>query len=104
MKQRTDEERRAVVAAWQASGETAEIFCKQQGISYESLKRWRYRPGVSAVESFLPVALVPSAGASARSSSQVMISEQTRIECNEHTDEVTLAKAIRAAVAACGRI
>jgi transposase-like protein len=103
VKQRTDEERRALLAAWRASGDTAKSFCRQHGISYESMNRWRRRPGVGATQSFLPVALRPDKNASARSSCEIVISEQVRIECYANTDTVALEKAIRAAVTACGR-
>ena len=53
VKQRTDAERRALVEAWRASEETAESFCERHGISRESLKRWRHRPGVGAGEYLL---------------------------------------------------
>lgn len=93
-----------MVEAWQVSGETVEAFCKRQGISRESLKRWRHRRGVGTGEAFMPVAVIRSPTAPATSPCVVLVGERIRIECGEHTDEGNLAKAIRAAVAACGQI
>ncbi len=104
MKQRTDAERRALVQEWRASRDTAADFCNQHGISRESLKRWQHRPGVGSGEIFMPVAVVESIDNLTSKPCAIRVGEQVFIECGEHTSERNLAKAIRAAVVACGPI
>jgi transposase-like protein len=101
VKQRTDEERRAVVEEWKVSGETIESFCKRQGISRDSLARWRHSAW-TGMEPFLPVAVAQGSTNAATSVCEVLVGEHVRIECSERTSEQNLAKAIRAAVTACG--
>jgi len=92
-----------VVEAWQASGQTIEQFCRGNGISPESLMRWRHRPGVLGTgDAFLPVAVVSGIEAARCESCMLRVGDLVFIECGERTDERALAKAIRAAVAACG--
>jgi hypothetical protein len=38
---RDESERRAEVARWHASGQTAAAYCASHGVSEESLRRWR---------------------------------------------------------------
>jgi hypothetical protein len=47
---RSVEEWRTLVAAWRASGKTSFVWCKEQGISRESLRRWKKRLGRSTAE------------------------------------------------------
>ena len=104
MKRRTDSERRALVEEWRGSGVAAVEFCNRHGISRESLKRWKNRPGVGSGEIFMPVKVVESFDVPASNSCVIRVGEQVLIECREHTNERSLVKAIRAAVAACGPI
>ena len=104
MKQRTDAERKALVEEWRESSETAVEFCTRHGISRESLKRWKNRPGVGSGEIFMPVKVVESSDGPVANSCVIRVGEQVLIECGERTNERSLVKAIRAAVAACGPI
>jgi len=47
---RSVEEWRTLVAAWRASGKSSFVWCKEQGISRESLRRWKKRLGRSTAE------------------------------------------------------
>lgn len=103
MRQRTDAERRAVVEAWRVSGQTIEQFCRGNGISPESLMRWRNRPGVLGIgDAFLPVAVVSGTEATRGELCLIRVGDLVFIECGEHTDDRALTKAIRVAVATCG--
>jgi len=57
---RSVEEWRALVAAWRASGKSSFVWCKEQGISRESLRRWKKRLGRSTAEpSLIQIPRVP---------------------------------------------
>lgn len=62
------------------------------------------RPGVGSGEMFMPVAVVERIDNLTSKPCVIRVGEQVLIECGEHTNERSLAKAIRAAVAACGPI
>jgi hypothetical protein len=47
---RTVEEWRTLVAAWRANGKSSFAWCEEQGISRESLRRWKKRLGRSTAE------------------------------------------------------
>ena len=40
---RSAEEWRGLVAAWKQSGKTRELWCREQGVGKESLRRWTKR-------------------------------------------------------------
>jgi len=40
---RSASEWREMVSAWKDSGKTREIWCREQGVGYESLRRWTKR-------------------------------------------------------------
>jgi len=57
---RSVEEWRTLVAAWRASGKTSFAWCAEQGISRESLRRWKKRLGRSTAKpSLVQISLAP---------------------------------------------
>ena len=55
---RSAEQWRELIAAWKSSGKAAKAWCQEQGIAYESLRRWKKRLGKpSADVSFAEVQL-----------------------------------------------
>lgn len=42
---RSEAEWRELVAAWRASGQTRDAWCREQGVGFESLRRWIKRIG-----------------------------------------------------------
>lgn len=42
---RSEAEWRELVAAWRASGQTRDAWCREQGVGLESLRRWSKRIG-----------------------------------------------------------
>lgn len=57
---RVESERRAEVARWRTSGQSAAAYCASHGISGESLRRWRKefeRPRSSTAPAFVRVEL-----------------------------------------------
>jgi hypothetical protein len=58
---RAAEEWRALVSAWKASEKTRRLWCKEQGLSCESLRRWtkRLRSNTEENVSFVEIAHRP---------------------------------------------
>jgi hypothetical protein len=48
---RSADEWRTLVSAWRASGKSSPVWCAEQGISRESLRRWKKRIGQSTCQS-----------------------------------------------------
>jgi hypothetical protein len=44
---RTETQWRELIAAWKASGKTKQTWCRENGVSFESLRRWKKRLGQS---------------------------------------------------------
>lgn len=53
-----EEEARAVVAAWRASGERLAVFARRHGVQPRRLARWHRRLGAAAPVHFHPVRVI----------------------------------------------
>ena len=63
---RTDDEKRALLVEWRASGASRTAFCKAQGISWKTLGDWSARldaPDSTVPTSFADVEVVPDPAA-----------------------------------------
>jgi transposase len=102
-RQRSRREWQRLVAGWERSGLTQEVYCARHGISVGSLQRWRRifaedavlgsRAG-SPVSEFVPVTLVGDPPATAGAELTLVLTDGLRIEIGAQCRAETLKRVL----------
>jgi transposase len=102
-RQRSQHEWQRLVAGWERSGLTQEVYCARHGISVGSLQRWRRIfaedavPGSQAsspVSEFVPVTLVSDPPATAGAELTLVLTDGLRIEIGAQCQAETLQRVL----------
>ena len=94
---RSAEEWRGLLTAWKQSGKTRELWCREHGVSKESLRRWTKRLNRSdANASLVEVGTVPSV-AGALPALRLCIRSNGDVELVGEFDEDILRRVLRVA-------
>jgi len=98
-KHRSATEWRRLVSGWKESGKTKRVWCTENGLSLESLRRWikRFRGEPSCELSFIEVQH-PVDPARAVPTIRVLVSTALQIELPAEVSEELLHRVLRAAV------
>lgn len=93
---RNAEQWRELISAWRSSGKTRKAWCQEQGIAYESLRRWVKRVrGSTERLPFVEISKTTQA-LSASEQARVRISRDGEIELYGNISEEILRRVLRA--------
>ncbi len=92
---RSAEEWRRLVSAWKVSGKTRRVWCREQGLSVESLRRWTKRfHGSKSTVSLVEISH-QNESSSATVSACIRITRDGDIELSGHFGEELLRTVLR---------
>lgn len=92
---RSAEEWRRLVSAWKASGKTRRVWCQEQGLSVESLRRWTKRShGTNSTVSLVEISH-QTESTSATAPACIRITRDGDIELAGHIGEELLRTVLR---------
>lgn len=107
MKRWSRSEREDILQQWQESTKSRQAFCREKGVSAQTLTRWeRERGNGDEPVAFLPATML-AVDREERESARaciIRIGEHVVIRHESDGDDLLLERTIRAAVRACGRM